>query len=389
METAMIETPPLDGITVLDVSQGIAGPYCGALLSRYGANVIKIESPAGDWGRVLGKSTGKQSAISAAYNIGKRSLTLDLKQPDAVALFLDMCIKADLVIESSRPGVAKRIGIDYEQVRKRNPGIVYVSVSGFGQSGIHSDRPCTDTVAQAFSGLMSGNCGTDGIPHKIDIPIIDIFTGLYAFQAASMGLVDKGKTGRGCYCDISLMSAIAEVQAAKLIDYHMAAGQPKTLNAPAGAFKTADGYIALTSINDDHFARICRALDAEHMTSDVRYSTSDASVDNHFVLRGEIEEILATADCDTWVERLQSNDVLADRVNDLGDWMKDHHVRDTEAFALIEQPDLGIIPRPRPPGGVPTDGVAPLPGQHSEEVLREFGLDADQISDLRRSRSVM
>ena len=384
----MSDALPLDAITVLDVSQGLAGPYCGALLARYGANVIKIESPAGDWSRTLGPNTGRQSAISAAYNIGKRSLTLDLKQPEAVALFLEMCTKADVVIESSRPGVAQRIGIDYEQVRSRNSSVVYLSVSGFGQAGPYSGRPCTDTVGQAFSGLMSNNHGSDGIPHKVDIPMVDIFTGLYGFQVVSMALMARQQTGQGRHCDVSLMGSIAEVQAAKLIDYHMASGPPKTLNAPAGAFKTADGYVALTSITDIHFSKICKALNAEHLTRDAQFSTAAARVDNNALLRKEIESILATADCDTWVKRLRDNDVLADRVNDLGDWMKDDHVKETAGFMMVDQPDLGSIPRPKPPGGTPADGTAPLNGQHSDEILREFGLASAQISKLRESGCV-
>ncbi|MFV0297584.1 MAG: CoA transferase, partial [Hyphomicrobiaceae bacterium] len=174
---------PLRGIKVLDASQGIAGPYCGALLARYGAEVFKVEPPSGDWVRAMGSGAGGHSALSAVYNVGKRGMVLDLKLPDAVKLFLEMAAECDVVLQSSRPGVAERIGIGYDHVKACNPTVIYLSVSGFGDEGPYAARPCTDTVGQAFSGLMSNNIGMDGIPHKVDIPIVDVFTGLYGFQA--------------------------------------------------------------------------------------------------------------------------------------------------------------------------------------------------------------
>ena len=182
---------PLKGIKVLDATQGIAGPYCGALLARYGADVVKVEPPAGDWARAIGSAAGGHSALSAVYNVGKRGMVLDLKNPEAVALFLELAEQCAVVMQSSRPGVADRIGIGYAQVKERNPSVVYLSVSGFGENGPFARRPMTDTIGQAFSGLMSNNLGMDGIPHKVDIPVVDVCTGLFSFQAVSMALIAK------------------------------------------------------------------------------------------------------------------------------------------------------------------------------------------------------
>ena len=375
---------PLSGVRVLDLSQGIAGPHVGMLLARYGADVIKIEPPSGDWGRAVSPHGPNQSALSAVYHAGKRSLVLDLKVPAAVETVLAMADRADVMIESSRPGVAARLGIGPEQVRARNPRLVYLSISGFGQTGPLIGRPCTDTVAQAFSGLMSNNAGTDGVPRKLDIPIIDVLTGLYGFNAVTMALMDRAATGQGRTCDVSLTGSVAEVQAARMIDYHMAGGPPRVLNAPAGAFRAADGYVAMTALTDLQYRRICAALGAPELADDPRYATTGKRVENQAELRARIEAILATATVDTWLERLAEHEVLGNRVNDLGDWMAEPHVRETAGVALTDQPGIGPIPRPAAQG-LPGHQPAPAPGlgEHGEEVLGEFGFDQGTIKALR------
>jgi crotonobetainyl-CoA:carnitine CoA-transferase CaiB-like acyl-CoA transferase len=384
-----MDIAPLKGIKVLDATQGIAGPYCGTLLARYGADVVKIEPPSGDWGRYMGKTAGGHSALSAVYNVGKRGMVLDLKKREAVELFLELAAQCDVVMESSRPGVADRIGIGYEQVKARNGSVVYLSVSGFGESGPHAERPLTDTIAQAFSGLMSNNLGMDGIPHKIDIPVVDVCTGLYAYQAVSMALVARMQTGQGRYCPVSLMGSIAEVQAAKLIDYHLEGGPPKTINAPAGAYKARDGYVALTTLNDAHYANVCRAIGAEHLIDDPRYRHAADRIENHVALRGDIEAVLATDTRQAWVKKLQAADALADQVNDLGDWMENPHVRATQGFTMAEQPGLGMIPRPAPAAGsIANANPAPTMGQHTDAILAGFGLDARRIAALRETGAI-
>ncbi|MFT5507303.1 MAG: crotonobetainyl-CoA:carnitine CoA-transferase CaiB-like acyl-CoA transferase [Hyphomicrobiaceae bacterium] len=379
----------LNGIKVLDLSQGIAGPYCGTLLSRYGADVIKIEPPSGDWSRGIGNTSDGQSALSAVYNVGKRSLVLDLKQPSAVELVLELCEQCDVILESSRPGVADRLGIGYAQVKARNPAIVYLSISGFGETGPYAGRPCTDTVGQAFSGLMSNNHGLDGVPHKIDIPIVDIFTGLFAYQSVSMALMARAQTGEGRFCDVSLMGSIAEVQAAKMVDYHIEGGPPKVLNAPAGAFLTSNGYIALTTLNDTHFETVCRAIGADHLLDNPNYKKRADRVDHNNQLRVDLEAVLATDTREAWVKRLQDAGALADQVNDLGDWMKNAHVEAIAAVAFADQPGLGVIPRPAPAGGsIANTAPSPSAGQHTHEVLNGFGLDAVRIAALKQAGAI-
>src|SRR5262249_39551801 len=155
------------GLRVLDLGQGVAAPYCAMLLAMHGAEVIKLEPPSGDWSRGLGTRYGDHTAMSAHYNRGKRSLALDLKAPAARGIAVALAARADIVIEGFRPGVAARLGLGYDELRMRNPRLLYVSVSGFGQDGPYVGLPCTDSVAQAFSGLMSVNLGNDGAPHRV------------------------------------------------------------------------------------------------------------------------------------------------------------------------------------------------------------------------------
>ena len=316
-------------------------------------------------------------------------MILDLKQPSAVELVLELSTQSDVILESSRPGVADRLGIGYSQIKARNPRIVYLSISGFGESGPYAERPLTDTVGQAFSGLMSNNHGMDGIPHKIDIPIVDVFTGLFAFQSLSMALMARAQTGEGAFCPVSLMGAIAEVQAPKMIDYHLEGGPPKTLNAPAGAFMTANGYMALTTINDAHFERVCRAIGAEHLLENPNYKKALDRVDNSDALRADLEALLATDTREAWVKRLQDAGALADQVNDLGDWMANTHVKEIAAVAFADQPGLGTIPRPAPANGrSATARPSPAPGAHTDAILGDFGLSSERIAALRSAGAI-
>ena len=179
---------PYRGLRVLDFGQGVASPYCGMLLGVYGADVIKVEPPEGDWSRFLGTTYGSHTTLSAVYNRGKRSLCLDMKHKDGVAIAKRLAKQSDVLIEGFRPGVAARLGLGYEELSRDNPGLIYLSISGFGQTGPYSKRPGSDSVAQAFSGLVSINAGTDGVPHRVGTTISDVVTGVYAFQAIATTL---------------------------------------------------------------------------------------------------------------------------------------------------------------------------------------------------------
>jgi crotonobetainyl-CoA:carnitine CoA-transferase CaiB-like acyl-CoA transferase len=192
------------GLRVLDLGQGIAAPYCAMLLAMHGAEVIKVEPIGGDWSRGLGTAYGDHTAMSAHYNRGKRSLALDLKAPAAREIALDLAKRADIVIENNRPGVMTRLGLGYPALSVLNPRLVYVSISGFGQEGPNVALPCTDSVAQAYSGMAAINIGGDGAPHRIGTTIIDALTGLYAAQAVGPALYARERKGVGRRIAVSL-----------------------------------------------------------------------------------------------------------------------------------------------------------------------------------------
>ena len=189
---------PFEGLTVVDLSQGIAGPYCGMLLAQQGANVIKVEPvDGGDWARALGISYDGQTAYTITGNIGKRSLALDLKSDAGKEVLWQLAEKADVFMEGYRPGVISRLGFGYEDLSRRNPGVVYLSVSGFGQAGPLAGRPALDPALQALTGMMSSNKGEDGIPHRVMFIPVDMATGLYSFQALSSALYARRDEDKG------------------------------------------------------------------------------------------------------------------------------------------------------------------------------------------------
>ena len=210
---------PFRGLKVLDLGQGVASPYCGMLLAIYGADVIKVEPPEGDWSRRLGTTYGNHSTLSAVYNRGKRSLAIDLKSEDGLAIARKLADECDVFIEGFRPGVAARLGLGHEALARTNPKLVYLSVSGFGQIGPYTDRPCTDSVAQAFSGLVSLNAGEDGIPHRVGTTISDICTGVYSFQAVSTALYARAHVGVGRWIDVNLAQSTAALLGHKLAEH--------------------------------------------------------------------------------------------------------------------------------------------------------------------------
>ena len=195
--TAADDDRPFSGLNVVDLSQGVAGPHCGMLFAQNGADVIKVEPPGGDWGRTIGARYGDFCAYNVAFNRGKRSLAVDLKSELGLDVTRRLLQAADVVVENYRPGVLQRFALDYATLRATNPEVVYVSITGFGQTGPRASLPATDAILQSFSGLMSVNRGNDGMPHRVNVLLIDVATGLYAFQAASTALYKRAVRGGG------------------------------------------------------------------------------------------------------------------------------------------------------------------------------------------------
>lgn len=383
----MTNHSPLKGIRVVDMSQGIAGPHCGMLLALYGAEVIKLEPPAGDWMRGIGPRYGAETSHSANYNRGKKSIVLDLKDPKGLAAARQLVDGADVFIENFRPGAVARLGLGYDEVKKTNPGIVYLSISGFGQTGPYRDRPCTDTVAQAFSGMMTMNRAMDDTPVKTGVFMIDAITGLYGFQAVSMALFGRRETGAGRYLDVSLMQSIGAIMSPHVTDSYLREGPLKPPNVPGGVYQTQDGYVLVTLLNERQFQSICRVIGMPELAEDARFNSFEKRADNRHLLLPILQDIFRTRTSDDWADRMREADVLTSRVNSPRDWLDDPHVKHVSAAPMVTQPDLGPIPVPNIPAAQPGSDDDPrhrLPkiGEHTEEVLAGLGLSADEIAAL-------
>lgn len=370
------------GLKVLDMAQGVAGPHCGLLLAQHGADVVKLEPLGGDWGRALGRRYGDLSAFGAVYNRGKRSIALDLKSDHGLEAAKRLAADADVILESFRPGVMARFGLDYGSVAEKNPTVVYLSVSGFGQDGPYSKQPVTDSVMQAFSGLMSVNKDARGVPQRIGVIAVDVMTGLYAFQAVAPALYRRARIGKGQHLDVSLMQSSMAFLSAKMIERHLEGPEPTLLGAPVGTYETSDGFLNLNARRDPHFKALMEMFGRPELASDPRYATADARLENQKDLDELIRPEIKTKPTADWLAAFAEADILAGRVNDFPDILEDEHVQAREAVQWLDHPGIGRIPMPLIPGAPEPKGQtgeAPHLGQHTHEILTDLGYDAGTI----------
>lgn len=380
---------PFAGLKVVDLSQGIAGPYCAMLLAQHGAQVIKVEGPGdGDWSRVLGVRYGEHSSFSVVGNLGKRSVAVDLKHEAGKAVLWKLIEGADVFIEGFRPGVIGRLGFDYEAVSAREPRIVYLSISGFGQTGPLIGRPAMDPVLQAFSGLTAENQGEDGIPHRVPVIPIDMATALYAYQAVSSTLYARQHEPRGRYLQASLMQAAAGLQAIRMMSAYLEPGPVKPGGVPNGVFRTADGWISIAVVHDREFVALCEALEAPDMAHDPRFAAVAGRFENEAELRALLVQIFQSRPTAHWQSRLAQANVMHEKVNRYVDFLKEPQVTETAAVAWLEQAG---VPRPVPVANLPgmaaftsgsALGTSPTVGQHTRDVLLEHGYSMDTITTL-------
>jgi crotonobetainyl-CoA:carnitine CoA-transferase CaiB-like acyl-CoA transferase len=362
------------------------------LLALYGAEVIKLEPPAGDWSRRLGTTYGNHSALSAVYNRGKRSLCVDLKTVTGRRIARTLARRADVLIEGFRPGVAAKMELGYDSLKQENAALIYVSVSGFGQTGPYARRPCSDAVAQAFAGLVSVNIGSDGVPHRVGATISDVSSGLYAFQAVATSLYAREKTRVGRHIDISLVQSTAALLGHKLAEHMLEDGQPRALNVPGGSYQTRDGWIMVTMVTEPQYQRLCQVVGRSDLAQNPRYDSFAKRADHADTLVTTFQAALETDTTAIWLDKLKAADVIAERILNFGDWRLDPHVLATGAVVAVETEDIGVVHVSRTPGSfAKTDNAlapAPTPGEHSRAVLVEAGFTDNEIESLIASRTV-
>ena len=370
---------PFAGLKVVDLSQGIAGPYSAMLLAQYGADVIKVEPPEGDWSRGLGKRYGDLTAFAIAANLGKRSIVVDLKAEEDRGILRRLVSAADVFLESFRPGVAARLGVGYPDVEAINPRIIYLSVSGFGQTGPDAERPAVDTVFQAYTGLMSMNRGPDGIPHRVPVIVMDMATALAGFQAMAVALYARRDEPRGRYIESSLLRGGATIQTVSMIQHRLEGGKPQPGLTPSGTFRASDGWINLTILRDVDFPVLCDALEIPAAKGDPRFATNDLRFANVAALNALLEPAFARRPVADLSARLRAARLMHQRVNTYLEFLDDPHVKATGAVTWIEQPGIGRVPVPSVPGLPPLSAgtpraIAPSLDQHRKEILAELGL---------------
>ncbi|HEX5561353.1 MAG TPA: CoA transferase [Nocardioidaceae bacterium] len=378
----------MQGVRVLDLSRVLAGPYCTGLLADMGADVVKIESPSGDDARHLGPFSHGESVYFAQLNRGKRSVVLDLKQPEDHALLLRLVEWADVLVENFRPGVTSRLGIDYATLSNVNPGLIYASISGFGQSGPMTSAPAYDLVVQAMSGLMAATGTPDGSPTRVGESVGDLIAGMFAGWGICAALFDREKTGRGRHIDVAMLDSLVSLQVTAMSILTATGklpgrvGNRHPVSTPFDTYRTADGLIAIAVANNAVFARYAALVGRPDLPGDARFADDTARATHIEEIR-EITEAwssgLTTAQA---LEAAQAAGVPAAPIWDLAEAVESEQVRHRGLVGEFDHPVLGRTPFLRQPVHFDTSCTddanarpsAPSPelGAHRDDVVSEW-----------------
>jgi formyl-CoA transferase/CoA:oxalate CoA-transferase len=378
---------PLAGLTVLDLSRVLSGPFCTMLLGDMGARVIKIEHPGrGDDTRHWGPPfVGSESAYFLSVNRNKESVALDFKAAAAAPVMEALIARADVLVENFRVGALDRAGFGYDALRERHPRLIYCAITGYGRTGPRAREAGYDAVTQAESGLMSITGPEGGDPFRLGVAIADIVAGMYAAQGVLLALLARHRTGRGQLVDISMLDATASVLTYQASAY-FATGTPNTRLgnrhpsiAPYDTFRTSDGVLVLAVGNDDQWQRFCRVASLDDAAADERFRTNAGRVTNYADLLPILTRVIGARTTASWSAALRDAGVPAGAVRDVGDALSDPQLEAREMIARIDheaQRALRVLGVPvklsDTPGGVRRP--PPKLGEHTEAVLEELGL---------------
>jgi crotonobetainyl-CoA:carnitine CoA-transferase CaiB-like acyl-CoA transferase len=388
--------PPLAGITVVDLTRVLAGPYCTMLLGDMGAEIIKIERPdGGDDTRGFGPPyLNGESAVFLSINRNKKSVTLNLKHPEGKQIFTQLVERADVLVENFRPGTMASLGFDYAAVSHLNPRLIYCSLSGFGQTGPYADRGGYDTIAQAMSGIMSATGHPDMPPAKAGVPVADIGTGMFGAFGILCAYIARQRTGEGQHIDTSLFDTSIALSLMEAATFLAGGERPSPLgsthrrNAPHGAFRTKDGYIAIAADSAHFWKRFCQILELESLLDDPRFKTNAERVANKHLLQEVVEAVTITRQGRYWLEKLEAAEIPCGPVNTYAEVFTDPHVLAREMLTEVQHPVAGPVRMTginvkltKTPGALRLP--APTLGQHTSEVLRTLGYTDEAIDNLK------
>jgi crotonobetainyl-CoA:carnitine CoA-transferase CaiB-like acyl-CoA transferase len=392
MDPSMDQTTLLDGITVLDVTQVMAGPYCAMLLCDMGARVIKIEPPGGDSTRAMAGAHQGDSAAFNAVNRGKLGVVLDLQAAAGRSAFRQLARGADILVENYRPGVMQKFGLDYTALAADNPRLIYASISGYGQTGPSASKGGFDLVAQGVSGIMSVTGEPGRPPVKVGLPITDLGAGLFALAGILAALHWRSVSGRGQHVDTSLFEAGVALSVWEATEFFSGRtperlGSAHRMSAPYQAFRCADGFITIGAANDRTFSKLATLLGRPDWISDPRFASDAARVMHRSLLASAIEAITATASCAEWLTQLEHAGIPCGPIRTYAEVFADPQVAARELTVPVTHPTLGpltTLGTPIKMSATPLNPSrrAPLLGEHTEQVLRDFGVPDAQIQQL-------
>jgi len=392
-----VSTAVLSGITVLDLTRVMSGPYCTLMLADMGARVIKVEHPQrGDDTRAWGPPfVHGDSVYFLSVNRNKESLTLDFKRPDGRRILDALLARADVLVENFRPGTLERLGLDYPALAARHPRLIHASISGYGHTGPLRDLPGYDAVAQAEGGLMSITGDPEGPPFRLGLPIVDLVSGLFAAQGILLALLARAVSGRGQQVDIAMHDAVAALLTYQAAGYLATGNNPPRMGnahesiVPYGTFDVADGLLMLAVGNDDQFRRFCGVAGLSPLAGDERFATNPQRVAHRDALLPLLLPVLRSRTRDEWVRQLRDAGVPCGAVRTIGEMMGDPQLAARDMLATVSHPTAGelrLVGNPVRLSGEGRRGDRPAPalGEHTEAILTgELGLNVHEVRDLR------
>jgi crotonobetainyl-CoA:carnitine CoA-transferase CaiB-like acyl-CoA transferase len=391
---------PLKGLRVVDLTRVLAGPTCTQMLGDLGAEVIKIERPeAGDDTRGFAPPYvpgTRESAYFVGVNRNKQSVTIDIARPEGQAIVHRLLEGADILVENFKTGALAKYGLAWEDLKERYPGLIYCSITGFGQTGPYAPRPGYDALIQAMGGVMSLTGDPEGEPQKVGIPVADLFAGLYGTIGILAALRHKQATGQGQQIDIGMLDTHVAWLANQGMNYLATGENPPRLGnqhpniVPYQVFPTEDGYMVLSIGNDPTFERFCKSFALEHLLADERYATNAARVGNRALVTETLTAVTKTRTTKDWIARLEALKIGCGPINTLQDVFADPHVqarRMTVKMPHASGEEVTVIANPVKLSATPPDyrSAAPLLGQHTGTVLERLGYSAEEIAGLKSS----
>ena len=385
---------PLSPYSVLDLTRARSGPTCVRQLADLGASVIQVAAREGEDGDFSRHGFDAQN-----LHRNKRSITLDLKAPEGIAILKKLAAKSDILVENFRPDVKTRLGIDYETLSAINPRLIYGSISGFGQTGPYRDRPGYDQIAQGLGGLMSITGLPGQGPVRVGIPVADLTAGIFLHQGILAAIIERERSGRGQWVHTSLLQAMVtmlDFQAARWLignEIPPQAGNDHPTGIPTGVFTTKDGHINIAAAGQQMYRRLCEALGIEALIDDPRFRSSKDRSKNRAVLNAELDRVLAAKTSADWVELLNAKGVPSGPILNVQQVYENEQIVHLNMAVPVKHPALGELRLQAPPSTLSRTPAlvrtpAPDVGEHTDEVLGELGFSADDVARLRRDKIV-